>query len=91
MRYADVKIEGGPAAQGISVTDAEGQPIKGIGGAEISIRPDDVVKVKLEICLSKLNLSGVPTFMVADPRTGKMKPVVRIEFADGTVFDPSAA
>ncbi|PJI56010.1 hypothetical protein CTI14_00305 [Methylobacterium radiotolerans] len=91
MRYADVKIEGGPHSKGISVTDAEGQPIKGIGGAEISIRPDDVVRLKLEICLSELKLSGAATFMVADPRTGKMKPVARIEFADGTVFDPTAA
>jgi hypothetical protein len=91
MRYADVNIEGGPAVAGVTVTDAQNQLIKGIGGVEISIRPDDVVRAKLEICMSKLKLSGVPTFMVADPRTGKMKPVAKIEFADGTVFDPSAA
>ena len=85
-----VNIESNGRVIGTSVTTAEGNPILGIRKATITLdaRGVDVPVATLEIVSASLRVRGaLPTFLVTDTKTGELKEVKRIEFADGTVFE----
>jgi hypothetical protein len=77
----------GPSGFGTTVTNAEtGEEIKGIASLNISIVPDDIIRVEAQIFLAETEVNGVARFYASDPSTGETKQLVRIEFADGTVW-----
>lgn len=72
---------------GVSITDAGGEQIPGIESVLISIKPNDVVRAHLQICAIDLMTEAVPTFQIVHPKTGDLREVKRIEFANGEALD----
>ena len=70
------------------VLTQDGAEIHGIASITLRIVPDDVYRAEMEIYCGFDAIDGaVGTLHIADPLTGTMKEVSRIEFADGTSFD----
>lgn len=89
MRYGNVKVQGGPVGNGVTVTDVEtGEPIKGIEAVDIEVRAREPIRVNLTVAFAEMNLMGKPSFRMADPRTGSMRKIAKVVFADGQVFEP---
>lgn len=55
--------------------------------AVLTIEPGKVNKLDLTLGLVGLHVSAEVTFKLVDPSTGDLKPVRRVEFADGTSWD----
>jgi hypothetical protein len=76
-------------ANGTMVTNAEtGDEIKGITSLSIDIRANDLVRATISLAAVEVDVDGAAAeFHVANPKTGDIKAVRRIEFADGEVVD----
>lgn len=75
----------------LSVLDANGRPIPGITAVDIALRPAKPPLMRLNMVAGNFEVEGVPMFGVTDPRDGRLRPVKRIEFADGDdAFEPPA-
>lgn len=84
----NVKITSDEATYTTKVVDADtGAEIKGIASMDVTFRVDDVVRARIELCSVNVKTSASAEIVVADPRTGDMKAIKRIEFADGSTFD----
>lgn len=79
----------GPEGFGTTLTDAEtGVEIKGVSRLNINIEPDDIIRIEAEIFSAGLDVTGELALYVADPSTGEAKRPARIEFTDGSVWQP---
>jgi hypothetical protein len=81
-----IKSEGG-ISNGTMVTSADGEEIKGITGISIDLRVNDLVRAKIDLCAVLVDCTAQAEFRIAHPKTGDIKAVRRIEFADGEVID----
>lgn len=82
-----IKSEGG-VSNGTVVTNSEtGEEIKGITGIAVDLRVNDLVRAKIELCAAQVDVVAQAEFLVASPKTGDLKAVRRIEFADGEVVE----
>jgi hypothetical protein len=78
----------GPTGLGTTLTDADtGQEIKGVARLSINVEPDDFIRVEAELLSASLDVMGEAEFRVADPETGEIKRISRIEFEDGSVWN----
>jgi hypothetical protein len=89
MAWINVKADG-PSGNGTKITLANGEPIHGIRKAVISLEADKVNKVELEILCERVEVCGDAVFYGFHPYLGGVRKLIkRIEFADGTVFEPA--
>lgn len=63
---------------------ATGEPIHGVTGIVITMKPNDFVRAAVEIDVVEVETRAVAEFMTMDPVSGQMKVVAEIIFADGT-------
>jgi len=64
--------------------------LKEVGGLDIRMRPNEVVIAEVKLMsLSENPYLKVcrPVFMVADPITGRLRSVKKIEFTDGDIWE----
>ena len=82
-----IKSESG-VSLGTKVTNADtGEEIQGIAGISVDIRVNDIVRAKIDLCCVQLGVAASAEYQVISPKTGDMKAVKRIEFADGEVLE----
>ncbi|WP_029581945.1 hypothetical protein [Bradyrhizobium sp. URHD0069] len=87
MDSVRIKSEGG-IANGTKVIDTvTGAEIQGIERIAIDLRAGDLVRAKIDLCAVQLDVAAHAEYRVASPKTGDMKAVRRIEFADGEVVE----
>jgi hypothetical protein len=70
---------------GTKIFTAQGQPLVGVVAADVRIRMNEPIKAVLELW-SGFTGKAEGEFVVRDPHSGELKPVKRIEFADGSTF-----
>jgi hypothetical protein len=83
--YAAIRVVASP--DGIRVWDANRKAIPGIISVDIALRPTSPPLMRVNMICGNFDVAGHPIFAVADPATGQPRPVVKIEFADGGVFE----
>ena len=83
--YSSIRIVSGP--DGMVVWDANRKAITGIFGADISMRPGRAPIMRINMICGHFDVQGTPIFAVAHPADGQPRPVARIEFCDGTMFE----
>jgi hypothetical protein len=83
--YSSLRIFSSP--QGVSILDAKRNAVPGLISADISLRPGKSTLMRINMVCGHFDVVGTPVFAVADPQTGQPKPVKKIEFSDGTIFE----
>jgi hypothetical protein len=83
--YAAIRVVASP--DGLVVWDANRKAIPGIISVDIALRPTGVPIMRVNMVCGNFDVAGQPVFAVADPATGQPRPVARIEFMDGSVFE----
>lgn len=58
-----------------------------IRSMRVILEPDDIVRAEAMLYLTELGMDAVVEYLMQSPLDGQIKPVKRIEFADGTVWD----
>lgn len=86
VEYAGVRIESDMTLKDARITTFQGLPIRGVKAAFIDMGIGLATTCSLELQATAVRIDGLPRFQVADPRTGAVKVVKRIEFADGSEF-----
>lgn len=71
---------------GFFVKDSAGQNLN-TAAVDIAVRPGKPPVVRLGLYCGNFDVAGVPVFSVADPATGRPKPVRKIIWFDGTSTD----
>lgn len=72
---------------GSVITTHDDKPIHGVSRAVVTIDCKEVIRAELTInCAFQGNAHG--TFFGVDPSTGEKKLLKRVEFADGSSFEP---
>lgn len=72
------------AGRGTTVTDIEtGEPIRGIRSITATIAVNEPNRLYVEMMITEMEVQGVTVWGVADPRTGDVREVKEIKFADG--------
>lgn len=88
MGLLKVITPGDGSPLGTKVIDVEtGEEVKGVRRVDIKIAVDDAIRMTVELCANAVEAQGVAEYQVADPKTGKLRKVKRIEFADGETID----
>jgi hypothetical protein len=78
-------------SMGTKVFDAEtGAEIRGVESISVLYEVDKPVTADVRVAFVQHETLATPRFMMADPRTGSMREISKIIFADGQVFDPKA-
>jgi hypothetical protein len=83
--YAAIRVVASP--DGLVVWDANRKAIPGIISVDIALRPTGQPIMRVNMVCGNFDVAGQPIFAVADPATGQPRPVARIEFCDGSVFE----
>lgn len=76
----------GPTGRGTKVFTKDGTELHGVRSLRVAIDIDEPNRATVELVFLKVELSVVPTYVIADPVDGTFKKVKRIELEDGTVF-----
>jgi hypothetical protein len=69
------------------LTTEDGSPISGVRRAVIKMELNHAVIAELEL-YTEFDVSAVAVWVMVDPLTGDRKLLRRIEFADGSTFEP---
>lgn len=80
-----------PARVGVGtiVSTQDGRLLEGVRAIDVRIRPNEVIRATLEIA-GEFCGEAQSDFVVLHPVTGDLRSVKRIEFADGTIWEPEA-
>lgn len=70
-------------AKNTKITTEDGSELE-VAAADVRFRPDEFVRVSLELAASSVDIAGEPVFYVTNPSTGAIKKVCRIIFDDGS-------
>jgi hypothetical protein len=75
-------------AHSTQITNSEsGEEIPGVIRVDIEIVAAKECRAKLELGLLQTDITATAEFRMVDPKTGELKVVKRIEFADGKSVD----
>lgn len=78
--------DGNPSS--VVVTDEEGRTIAGVRSLVYSASFDTLPVLQMEICLIPLDVYATGQLLGVHPAEGgELKPIRRIEFADGTAWE----
>jgi hypothetical protein len=69
--------------EGVRLIDARGRPVQGVIGVDMALRPGKPSLMRLNMMLAVFEVEGTPVWAVVDPQTNQIRPIRRIEFADG--------
>lgn len=68
------------------ISASDGSPLQGVCRAVWEADAAGTT-LQLQFEVIETQLDAKPQFLVADPRTGELKEIAKITFADGAVFD----
>jgi len=83
--YSALRVIASP--DGLVVQDANRKAVTGIIGVDISLRPGKTPLMRVNMVSGHFDVVGQPIFAIADPADGRPRPVARVEFCDGQVFE----
>lgn len=84
-QYSALRVVASP--DGLVVWDVNRKAVPGIISVDISLRPAQPPLMRVNMVCGNFDVAGTPVFAIVDPATGAPKPVARVEFSDGTVFE----
>ena len=65
-----------------------GKPLHGVTSMTISGKPDEVIRVKLELFTTSIDFEGTETcFVMEHPITGEIIEIAKVILKDGTLMD----
>jgi hypothetical protein len=67
----------------LQVIDARGRQVEGVIAVDMALRPGRPPIMRLNMACGAFEIEGTPVFAILDPQTKQLRPVRRIEFADG--------
>jgi len=67
----------------LKVLDAKDRPVEGIIACDIAMRPGVPPLMRMNLAAGAFEVESGAVFMLLDPRFSKMRPIKRVEFADG--------
>jgi hypothetical protein len=84
----DIRVTSDGTSHRTKITNAEtGDEIKGISRVKIEITHSDIVRATLDLVAPQIDTRGKAEYRVSSPKTGELKKVRKIEFADGEIFE----
>lgn len=89
MKRVKITSTGGVAAPGnVSIVTGEGNPIHGVKGAVVRFDIGEAIRAELRLGIVDIETDAEAIYKLRDPVTGELKVVSKVEFADGSTFEP---
>ena len=88
LRTIHIRTHGARTLRSVVTTD-KGKRIPGIKAIDLRMRLNEAITATVEL-YSGFEGDAVPTFVMLDPVSGNRKQIVKVEFVDGSVYEPDA-